>query len=141
MAKDLEQIINEAKNLVDKLLDEVIKNEIPEVPENEKTAGKAIKKEIEGNLTDKSNDKSVKEHVDNVMPEVPDTGKTAGKDIKKAVANAINPKVKQPIKTKQTNVDNELPDGVTPDSVQTSAKKMKKDIAETINNILGKKKV
>lgn len=146
MAKDLEKIIKEAKELVDKLLNEAEQNEIPEVPENKKTAGKSVKKEIEGKTNGNSNavvskGKAVIEHEDNYMPEVPDTSKTSGKDIKKAIANAINPKVKQPIKTKDTNVDNELPDGVKPDPVQTSAKKMKKDIAEAIQDLVSKKKV
>lgn len=135
MSKDIEKLINEAKDLVDKIL-EAEQNEIPEVPENKKTAGKAVKKEIEG----KSNGEAVGEHVDNIMPEVPDTSKTAGKDIKKAISNAINPKVKQPINTQKAKIDNTLPDGVTPDPVQTSANKMKKDIAESIQNFLSKKK-
>lgn len=145
MSKDLEKIINEAKDLVDKLL-EAEQNVIPEVPEDKKTAGKAVKKEIEGKSNGDSkavlsNGEAVKEHEDNYMPEVPDTSKTSGKDIKKAVANAINPKVKQPIDTQDTKVDNELPDGVTPSPVQKSLKQMTKDIAESIMNVIDKKKV
>jgi len=143
--KDIEKLINEAKNLVDKLLGEAEQNEIPEVPENKKNAGKAVKKEIEGKSNGDSSavlskGEPIGEHEDNIMPEVPDTSKTSGAAIKKAVANSINPKVEQPIKTQPAKIDNELPDGVTPDSVQTSGKKMKKDIAEAINNILCKKK-
>lgn len=147
MSKDLEKMINEAKKLVDALLvNEAEQNEIPEVPESKKTAGKSVKKEIEGSSDGDSKavlskGEPVKEHEDNYMPEVPDESKTSGKDIKKAVADATNPKVKQPIKTQETNVDNELPDGTTPDPVKSSATKMKKDIAEAIQNILSKKKV
>jgi len=152
MAKDLEKIINEAKQLVDTILGEAEQNEIPEVPENKKTAGKNVKKEIEGKSDGNSDavlskgkpigeHDTIDEHVDNVMPEVPDQSKTSGKDIKKAVASATNPKIGKPVKNKQPSIDNELPDGVTPDPVQTSAKKMKKDIAEAIQNVLSKKKV
>jgi len=152
MAKDIEKIINEAKQLVDRLLGEAEQNDIPEVPESKKTAGKAVKKEIEGKSNGNSDavlskgkpigeNDTIDENVDNFIPEVPDTSKTSGAAIKKAVANAVNPKVKQPIKTQDTKIDNSLPDGVTPDPVQTSAKKMKSDIAEAIQNILSKKKV
>jgi len=146
MAKDIEKLINEAKMLVDKLLNEAEQNEIPEVPSDKKTAGKAVKKEIEGTSNGDSSavlskGEPIGEHEDNYMPEVPDTSKTSGKDIKKAVANPTNPKVEQPIKTQPAKIDNALPDGVTPDPVQKSANKMKKDIAEAINNILCKKKV
>lgn len=147
MDKKLEKIIKEAKQLVDILLvGEAEQNIIPEVPEGKKTAGKAVKKEIEGKSNGNSDavlskGEAVKEQEDNFMPEVPDTSKTSGKDIKKAIANPTNPKVKQPIKTQKAKIDNALPDGVTPDPVQTSSKKMKKDIAEAIQNILNKKKV
>lgn len=147
MDKDIKTLVEEAQKLVDTMLDqlnEAPQNEIPEVPDTSKTAGKDVKKEIEGKSDGNSDavlskGKPIGEHEDNVMPEVPDTSKTAGKDIKKAVADAINPKIGGPIKTKQPTVDNELPDGVTPDPVGTSAKKMKKDIAEALQREYVKK--
>lgn len=135
--KDIKKLIEEAGQLIDKLLDEAEQNEIPEVPENKKNAGKNVKKEIEGKST--GNSKAIvskgdpmEEHVDNFMPEVPDEGKTAGKNIKKAVATAINPKLGKIPSVQQPKIDNTLPDGVTPDPVKTSAKKMIKDIAEAL---------
>jgi len=140
-------MIEEAKILVDLLLDETEQNEIPEVPDKSKTAGKDVKKEIEGkeegdSKAVKIDAKAVDEHVDNAMPEVPDKSKTAGKDIKKAVADPTNPKLEKLPKVQQPKVDNELPDGVTPDPVGTSVKKMEDDIAESImKKIESKKKV
>ncbi len=78
------------------------------------------------------------EHEDNYMPEIPDNSKKAGGDIKKAIATAINPNVKQPIKTKQSEITNELPTGEKPDDVSTSAKKLVKDIIE--NTVVKKNK-
>jgi hypothetical protein len=146
MTKKMKRMINEAKRLVDILLDEAEQNEIPEVPDDSKNSGKDVKKEIEGKPTGDSSavlskGEPVKEHEDNLMPEVPDESKTAGKDIKKAISDAINQKVEQPIKVQQPKVNNELPDGTTPDSVKTSVDKMKTDIVEDIRNILNKKKV
>jgi len=137
MSKDIKKLIEEAGQLIDQLLDEAKQNEIPEVPDNEKTAGKDVKKEIEG----KSNGDSkavvskgdpMEENVDNYMPEIPDESKTAGKDIKKAVATAINPKLGKIPSIQQPKIDNTLPDGITPDPVKSSAKKMIKDIAEAL---------
>jgi hypothetical protein len=126
MAKSLESMIKKAHALVDQLL-ESVKNEIPEVPDESKTAGSDIKKEL---LGDGKPSEALEEHEDNFMPEVPDESKTAGSDIKKAIATAVNPKVKQPIDTKQSKISNELETGEKPAPVQTSAKQMIKDIVE-----------
>lgn len=126
MAKSLESMIKKAHALVDQLL-ESVKNEIPEVPDDSKKAGAAIKDEL---LGDGKESEALEEHEDNFMPEIPDDSKTAGADIKKAVATAVNPKVKQPIDIKQPKIDNELETGEKPAPVQTSAKKLVKDIVE-----------
>lgn len=138
-------MIEEAKILVDLLLDEAEQNEIPEVPGE--GDGKDVKKEIEGKSNGDSGavlskGEAVEEHEDNYMPEVPDESKTAGKDIKKAVADPTNPKLEKLPNVQQPKVDNDLPDGKTPDPVGTSVKKMKGDIAESIlDRIQSKKKV
>lgn len=134
---DKDVMIEEAKILVDLFLDEAEQNEIPEVPDEGKTAGKDVKKEIEGKSDGDSKavlskGEAVKEHEDNAMPEVPDESKTAGKDIKKAVADPTNPKLEKLPDVQQPKVGNELPDGQTPDPVKTSVNKMKGDIAESI---------
>jgi len=142
-----EVMIEEAKILVDLFLNEAEQNVIPEVPDDGKTAGKDVKKEIEGksdgdSKSVKVDTKAVDEHVDNVMPEVPDESKTAGKDIKKAIVDPTNPKLEKLPTVQQPKIDNELPDGTTPDPVGTSVNKMKDDIAESIlARLQSKKKV
>ena len=98
--------IKKSGKMVDSYL-EAVENEIPEEPEDEKIAGKKVKKEIES------------EHVDNAMPEVPDTGKTPGKDIKKAITDPSTSvaKPKDPIK-------NDIP--TVPEETPTAASKLKK---------------
>lgn len=132
--KNLDDMIKKAHTLVDQLFESVT-NEIPEIPDESKKSGAAIKDEL---LGDGKESEALEEHEDNYMPEVPDDSKTAGADIKKAISNAINPKVKQPIDIKQPKIDNELETGGKPDTVQTSAKQMVKDIVE--NTVVKKKK-
>ncbi len=127
MSKNLENLIEKAYSLIDQLF-ESVKNEIPEIPDESKKAGAKIKDELLGN---EKSSKDLEEHKDNYMPEVPDDSKTAGADIKKAIANAINPKVKQPIDVKQPKISNELETGEKPAPVQTSAKQLVKDIIES----------
>lgn len=134
MAKSLESMIKKAHVLVDQLL-ESVKNEIPEVPDESKKAGAAIKDEL---LGDGKASEALEEHEDNFMPEVPDESKTAGADIKKAVATAVNPKLEKLPDVKQPKIKNELETGGKPAPVQASAKQMVKDIVE--NTVVKKNK-
>jgi len=126
-----EHLIKEAEELVDMMLDgtynvvkkieaqvdasldnistEAVDNEIPEEPDEGKTPGKNVKKEVSG------------ENVNNTIPEEPDKGKKPSKAIKDEIVND-----KSSVKTRADAFDNTIPE--VPDDAKTAGKKLKKEL-------------
>jgi len=111
--------LKKVEQVADQFLDKVAEatdNEIPEEPDEGKTPGKAIKKELE-------------EHEDNIVPEVPAPATSAGAAIKKEITND-----KTSVKTNKNPIDNTIPQ--EPDEGKTPGKAIKKDIEEHVDNIV-----
>ena len=137
--KDLiESTLTKANNKVNDLFERIdymlehVDNIVPEVPDESKTSGKDIEKELEGDPVKGSEGKTLEEHEDNFMPEVPDESNRAAAAIKKAI-EADNPKI-------DTNIKNELkgedpvdvnPTHTVPQPVATTVKTINKALTES----------